>query len=236
MDTYVIYMVNTRMRINRECKTTICTYIKKYIYVANRVRVSNYNTSAEWCVRVIIMYQYIWHVRLVRKVRYLIFRCMHITMMFAIRIVEVAVWCRDAVMNGGGGLVYRDERERYRLEERERERILMKLICVVFREDETELHEREAAAAGNEEDETLYYGFALYIGCIYHQNAHRRRINREKSLCSFTPLEATVSNFRNSGKLLLVHTPPPASRVFRAFVYTRLNTYTILCCTIHTIT
>ncbi|KAF0770112.1 Uncharacterized protein FWK35_00027394 [Aphis craccivora] len=38
---------------------------------------------------------------------------------------------------------------------------------------------------------------------------------REKALCSFTPLEATVSNFRNSGKLLCAHV---AATAFNAIV------------------
>jgi len=69
--------------------------------------------------------------------------------MFAIRVVEVFV-CVGAVMNGGGGSLRANEKDGLG-ECGERERILMKLICAVFRENES-----KHGVEGSEEDETLY--------------------------------------------------------------------------------
>lgn len=104
--------------------------------------------------------------------------------------------------------------------EREREKMLMKLVRVVFR--------------GTTKHYIIYYiiCYTLYrvytavYTCICTKTYtakntaylyRRRRRYREKAFCSFTPaLEATVSNFRNSGKLL--GAAPQSSRDFRAFV------------------
>lgn len=128
----------------------------------------------------------------------------YILIMFAIRVVEVLV-CGGVVMNGSGGSLQANEKYSVR------ERILMKLICVVFREKESEY---EWKGAKKTRPFTVYRVYRR----IYTTEMHIAVAFAERRPFALLPpsrrpflISGTAGNFSE-------HTPPP-SQVFRAFVY-----------------
>lgn len=138
--------------------------------------------------------------------------------MFASHAVEVFV-CGGAVMHVGGGSL-QGEWDGYRIVER----ILMKPICVVFREEETT--RRDAPnTSGRGERRRLYntpLQFTAHIG-VYHQNAYHHRLYTEKRPSALLPPSRRLFLISGTAGNFFAHTlPPPLSPplwVFLAFVY-----------------